>query len=217
MNCCIVLDASASMDYQGARAACTKFRYTCMMAACLAYLANRQGDNISLYIYGDDLKTAIHPGRRTGGLQRILNEIQKAVPEGVANHQKALNVVGDNFRRRGLVVWLSDFHGAENDLPALLRRFRFRHHETVVFQTLDNDELDLPFNRTTRFVDSETQDEIATAPEIIRTEYSRAMSAFVANVRETCLGHQCDYLLVRTADHLGNMLAAYLHRREALT
>ncbi len=217
MNCCLVLDASASMDYQGSRAPCSKHHYAAMIAACLAYLANRQGDNVGLYVYADSLKSVIHPGRRSGGLQRVMNELQRVRAEGMADHQRALNYVGDHFRRRGMVVWISDFQGAEDELGGLIRRFRFRHHETIALQILDADELDLPFSRTTRFVDSETRAEIATAPDRVRAEYGRAMAGFLERVRSTCLHQHCDYLLARTNDDLGNLLAAYLHRREALS
>lgn len=217
MNCCVVLDASASMDYQGRRAVCGKFRYASMVTACLAYLAGRQGDNVGLYVYNDRLQTAIHPGKRQGGLQRILRELQAAKPGGNADHASAMHYVGDQFRRRGIVIWISDFHEAENDLVSTIRRFRFDHHETILMQILDPDELDLPFGKTTRFVDSETGVEIATAPERIRESYARAMDAFVERIRAISLAQQCDYLKINTQDNLGNLLAAYLHRREALS
>ena len=67
MNCSLVLDVSASMAYRGDRSACTKLRYACMVAACLAYLASRQGDNVGLYAYNEGLVTLVEPTRRMGG------------------------------------------------------------------------------------------------------------------------------------------------------
>jgi hypothetical protein len=114
------------------------------------------------------------------------------------------------------VVLISDLHGAEDALPALLKRFRFARHECVVFQVLDPDELDLDLGRTTRFVDSESAAEITTYPPLAQTRYVTAMNAFLDKVRLDCLELEADYLLAATADNLGNMLAAYLHRRKGL-
>ena len=216
MNCCIVLDASASMDYQGERAPCTKFKYACMIAACIAYLAARQGDKVGFYAYNEKLTSCITSGQRMGGLQRILTELHRLSPSGPAEHAGVLGGVAETLRRRGVVVFISDLLGAEDALPEILKRFRFAHHECIVFQTLDPDELDFDFSRTTRFVDSETRAEIVTAPELVRDSFTKAMDDFLEKVRLACLALQVDYLKVCTSDDLGNMLAAYLHRREAL-
>jgi uncharacterized protein (DUF58 family) len=215
MNCCLLLDASASMEYQGDRASCSKLRYAAMAAACLAYLASRQGDRVGLYAYGNGLRTVVHPGRG-GGLHGVLTAIAGLTAEGVADHRQALDFVSDSVRRRGIVVWLSDFHGAEDEAGSLLKRFRFAHHEGVAFQILDPDEIDLPFGGTTRFVDSESSAEIVTAPDEIREDYQRQVKAFTETIRVSCLREQVDYLSMRSDENLGNLLAAYLHRRESL-
>ena len=47
---CLVVDASASMGYKGTKASCSKLRYASMLVACFAYLAQRQGDRIGLFV-----------------------------------------------------------------------------------------------------------------------------------------------------------------------
>jgi uncharacterized protein (DUF58 family) len=215
LNCCLVLDASASMAYKGDRAHCSKLRYAAMAAACLAYLASRQGDRVGLYVYDDGLKTVVHPGRG-GGLRGILAAIGALRGEGAANHRQALDFVSESVRRRGIVIWLSDFHGVEDEAGNLLKRFRFAHHEGVAFQILDPDEIDLPFGGTMRFVDSEQGSEIVTAPDEIREEYRQQVEAFTETIRLSCLREQVDYLFLRSDENLANLLAAYLHRRESL-
>ncbi len=216
MNCCIMLDASKSMAYQGTRAPCTKLKYACMIAACLAYLASRQGDNVGFYAYSDTLVSSIPPGAHTGGLQRILTELHRIKPAGVADHDTVLTHLAQKLHRRGVIVLISDLLDTGQALHNVLKRFRFAHHECLVFQVLDSDEIDFPFARTTRFVDSETDAEMATAPELVRDTYVKAMTDYTEQIRRQCLGEQVDFLRIASADHLGNTLAAYLHRREAL-
>jgi uncharacterized protein (DUF58 family) len=217
LNCTIVLDASASMGYQGQRSVCGKLRYASMLAACLAYLARRQGDSVGLCAYAEALSTWVPPALRHDGAQRVFTALQALQAGGVANHRTALNYVAENLRRRGLVVLIGDFHGLEDELEALLHRLRFAHHDCIVFQVLDRDELDLPFQRTVRFVDSEDGSELTTAPDLIRAGYEQTMTRFLERIRSICLSQQVDYLQVQTSENLGNLLAAYLHRREALS
>lgn len=215
MNCCLVLDASASMDYRGDRTACSKLRYASMAAACLAYLASRQGDRVGLYAYAEGLRAVVQPGRG-GGLRGVLAALGGLEAGGTADHRRALDFVSDQVRRRGTVVWLSDFHGVETEAATLLKRFRFAHHEGIAFQILDPDELDLPFGGTMRFVDSEAAGEIVTAPDEVREEYCRRVGEFTETIRRSCLREQVDYQFLRSDENLGNLLAAYLHRRESL-
>jgi len=210
------LDSSASMAYAGDRAPCSKLRYASMVAACLAYLASRQGDNVGFYAYRDELCSAIKPGHRSGHVPRIMTELHRLTASGVAAHERAFQYLAENFRRRGLVVLISDFHEAEDDLRNGLQRFGFDRHECLVLQILDPDELDLPFGNTTRFVDSESREELITYPASVRDQYMQSMNAFLGTIRESCLEMASDYLLVSTADDLGRLLAAYLHRREAM-
>jgi len=216
LNCTLVLDCSASMDYQGQRSVCGKLRYAAMAAACLAYLARRQGDSVGLCTYADGITSWLPPARHHDGAQRVFTELQRLKAGGIADHGKALNFVAESLTRRGLVVLVSDFHELEDGLESFVRRLRFAHHDAIAFQVLDRDELDLPFGRTVRFVDSEGGQEVTTAPDLIRNGYTQAMNAFLEQIRGACLSHQVDYLLVPTSENLGNLLAAYLHRREAI-
>lgn len=215
-SCSIILDASASMDYQGTRAACGKFRYAAMIAACLAYLAFRQGDDVGLFVYNDKLVARVPPSRRPGHLRRIISEISRVKPENVGHHEKYLRYASEALRRRGLVFIISDFLDLEADVPGLLRKLRFPRHDCVALQTLDADELDLPFEQTIRFLDSESGESIVTAPRHVRESYQNAVRDYLETLRKTCFDLQIDYLRMDTTRDLGAALAAYLHHRGAV-
>lgn len=213
MNCCIVLDASASMGYGGERAACTKLHYAAMLAACVSYLAFRQTDNVGLYAFNDNLVAAVPPRRRTGQLARLFGEIGRLEPAGGGAAARLMPVIAQGLHERGVVVILSDFLSGDDDLLNQLRRFRSQRHECVVFQILDPDELDLPFGRTTRFIDSETGERLVTYPETFRADYRTSVEHHVTRIREACLQSRTDYQLVPSDTSLGGALSAYLHRR----
>lgn len=216
MRCALLIDASASMAYRGKDAVCSKYRYAAMVAACFAYLAQRQGDRLGLFVYADDMLYATARGQREGQLRRVTEQLSRVKPAGVAYHDAALVQVEEFLGRRGLLVWLSDFHGADDGLARQVRRLRAAHRDCLVCQVLDRDEIDLPFADTLRFVDSENGDEITTAPGEVCADYQERMQAFMAGIRQDCLNNNTDYLLTATDENLADVLGAYLHRREAL-
>jgi len=213
-NCYIVLDCSASMGYQGERSPLSKLHYGKIMAACLAYLVQRQGDNVGLYAYADRLRTVIAPGHKAGQVHRLCVELAKLQAEGGCDHQRVLTYLGEHFNRRGLLIYISDFLDAGEDLFKALRRFRFQHHDCILFHLLDPDELDLHLEGTVRFVDSESGEEIVTAPAAVREQYQRAMQRFVDEIEGFATGSDLDYHRILTDQPLAGILAAYLHRRE---
>jgi uncharacterized protein (DUF58 family) len=216
MRCAVLLDASASMAYQGQGAACSKYRYAAMLAACFTYLAQRQGDQLGLFIYADEMLYATARGQREGQLRQSAAHLSRVQPAGVAYHDAAMVQAENYLGRRGLLIWLSDFHGAEDSLTRQLRRLRAAQRDGLLCQILDRDEIDLPFTDTLRFVDSENGDEITTAPGEVCTDYQLRMQGFMDAVRQDCLNNNSDYLLSATDGNLAELLSAYLHRREAL-
>lgn len=216
MNCYFVIDASASHHYQGERAACSKLRYACMIAASLAYLATRQGDNIALFAYQDSIVEALEPGHRSGQLHRFLQALTRLKPEGPANHERLLQSITHHMRNRGLVVYLSDMLEAEEMLPRMLQSLRFQHCDCLALQILDPDELDLPHAYPVRYIDSETGKEVTTFAETVREGYEQSMAKFMEDLKSGFRRAQVEYTPLLTTDHLGHALSQYLHSRESI-
>jgi uncharacterized protein (DUF58 family) len=214
-NCYIVLDTSASMAYDG-DGGLSKLKYGKIMTACLSYLVNRQGDNVGFYAFSDKLHIAMSPSHRSGIMHEINVELNKLEPGGTADTSTVLNYLAEHFSRRGVIVFISDFLDPDPEFLKTIRRFRFSHHDVVLFHVLHDHELDFPFDKTVRFVDSETGDELLTAPEVVRHQYQTAMNAFLDDVETFARKGDIDYQRLRTSDPLAACLSAYLHRREAM-
>lgn len=214
MNVYLVLDASASMDYQGSDAVCSKLRYASMIAACLAYMANRQGDNISLLTYQDKISGFIEPGHRNQQLHRVLLELARIKPQGEGNHAAALNFLEKHVGNRGLVIFLSDMLEQENTLPKFLSRLRLLHCDCIGLQILDPDEISLPRRASARFEGMESGTEVLTSPATVADHYNEQMKAFMQRLKSAFHREQVDYLPLTSKDNLGHALAAYLHHRE---
>ncbi|MCH8539554.1 MAG: DUF58 domain-containing protein [Opitutales bacterium] len=216
MDLLIVADASGSMDYQGTTAPCGKWRYASMLAACLAYLATKQGDNVGLYVYQDEFTEIIPPNRRGGNLERVLASLQRQKPGGPANHRAAWQSITNRLKNRGIIVFLSDFLEGENILPPLLNRLPNTRHDCAAFHILDRDEIEFPFSQSTEFISLEENSRLRTYPEYVQEDYQKGMNEFLKTLSEGFRSSQTEYRLLKTDETLAHFLAAYLRRRERL-
>lgn len=214
MACHILLDASASMDYRGRRAPCTKFRYACMLASAIAYLASRQGDKVGLYIYKDTMADVVSVRQRSNRLASIYHALQRCEPSGNGDHAAALDFMGHQLGGRGIFVLISDMLEAEQQLPELLSRVRIRHFDTMALQILDPDELDFPTDEAARFVDLETGAEKITSPRAVAADFNSSALAAIEQLRRGMVDKRIDYRRFQTTESLGQALAAFLNHRK---
>ncbi len=213
-NCYIVLDSSASMGYSGAEGRMTKLQYGKIIAACLTYLINRQGDNVGFYGYSDQLKCCVQPGHRSGQVQRICSSLATISAEGAGDHFPIFGQLAELFSRRGIIVLISDFLDVDEEMKKGIRYFKSAHHDCVLFQVLDDTEIEFPFSTDIRFVDSETNDEITTCAELVRDKYVDSFKRFLKDFEDFCWKDNVDHNRITTSSSLMTFLSAFLHRRE---
>lgn len=209
----LVLDVSASMGYQGSTAVCSKMAYASRMAACLAYLAHRQGDRPGLLAYAGDLITVLPPGSRGARLPALMQHLSVLQPAGRADHARAERHLEIHARRRSLIVWITDAQEAEEELPARLGRLRLRHADALALQVLDPDEMSLPETPAARFIDLETGRETITNPEATRAYFKERRAACQDLLQAGWSSAGVDAATVLTRDSLGLALASFLHHR----
>lgn len=213
MNVLLVLDASASLDYQGSRAPCSKFRYASMLCAAIAYMAARQGDKVGLTLYSDTVLESIPPGQRNNRMASLYHALAKVSPSGTSNHAGVAEFLGHQLRGRGVIVFISDMLDAEQELPAIIGRLRIRHYDSMALQVLDPDELDFPQQEAARFVDMETGGERITSPKRVAERFNQSMRAAHEVLRTGFTDNRIDYRVFSSAEPFGTALSAFLHHR----
>lgn len=213
-QCLLLLDVSASMAYQGAQAPCSKLRYAVMLAACLAWLTQRQGDHPGLCLYGESLRQVCPPRGRQHDLQRLLQVLASARAEGVADGERVFPQTWPHARRRSLVVVLSDAVEQEDSMPAWLKGFTARGSECLLLRVLDPDEHALPDVPQARFIDAETQRAIVARPEALREDYRTQMARATETLRQGCLRAGVQFADLTTSESLLPVLARFLRLRE---
>jgi uncharacterized protein (DUF58 family) len=209
-----LVDASASMNYRGANTILSKFDYASTLVVSLAMLLSRQQDPVGLVLF-DEAATTVLPASATQAQIQVLSALlERCKPARKTELGGLLLSLADQFRRRNLLVIVSDLF---TDLDALyngLNRLRFSGHEVLVMQVLDRDELELPFEGPTIFRDIEGEEELFAEPWAFRRSYQNAMKEFLDGVRQECGARGYDHVRFLTDESLGAALSFFLHSRQ---
>ena len=215
LSCQILLDCSKSMAYGRADGAgrMSKFDYAATLAAALAYLLQQQQDAVGAILFDRQVRCNLPPSSKSQQLQALVNELEGAVPDHRSDVAEVFTLLPPMIPRRGLVVLISDLFMDLESLRSMVRQFRRRRQEVVVFHVLHHDELMFPFADNTLFKGLETGQQLLTEPPALRKSYLAALAQFQSDARRLCTGNGCDYVGLGTHDNLGAGLSAYLASR----
>ncbi|MDA3960765.1 MAG: DUF58 domain-containing protein [Planctomycetota bacterium] len=212
----LVVDGSASMAYQGQRAALSKYRYASILAASIAYLVLKQQDRVGLLVFNEAEVLERRPVRQ-GQLERICHDLDEHTPELGTDTGKGLDRLVAPTTKRGLVVLLSDCLEEPDELIRALDRLRHRGHDVALVWVLDPDELDLGVATVSRFEDMEGDAELVAEPRALRRAYQDEVEKHRLALREACLARRIVFLPCNTNEAptrpLNELLVALHHDR----
>ncbi|OVE82375.1 hypothetical protein BVY04_01170 [bacterium M21] len=211
MRLYIVVDCSASMNFSGEHG--SKFEYARKLAATLAYLTIHQGDHVGLQAFNEELVLDIPPHGSPTHLKAIFDTLGEITPKGKTDVAGVLHTLAEKFRRRALVIVISDLF---TDLQSLMDSFhhmRFCKHDIAVFHLLDPQEIEFDFDRPIRFQDLESKFSLVTEPGTIQNDYRSLMDQYMKRVRKGCTEHGADYQVVSTDQHFEEVLCPFLLER----
>jgi uncharacterized protein (DUF58 family) len=209
-----LVDASASMNYRGSGAVLSKFDYAATMVVSLAMLLTRQQDPVGLVLF-DETATTVVPPRATHSQVMVMSGLlEKCQPTRKTELGGLVLSLADQFRRRNMLVIVSDLFTDLDKLYDGLNRLRFSGHEVLVMHVLDRDEIELPFEGPTVFRDIEGTEELFAEPWAFRRAYQAAMKEFLDGVRRDCGARGYDHVRFLTDEPLGAALSYFLHTRQ---
>ncbi|MEL7267432.1 MAG: DUF58 domain-containing protein, partial [Planctomycetota bacterium] len=217
LRCTMLADCSGSMKYKGSRSELSKHEYATRLAASLAYLLLGQQDSIGLVTFDTEVRSHIPPRSRPGHLKPLLQTLVSADPGGETALAPVLHSIVSRLQRRGLVVILSDCFGDVEEVLRALAHFRHSHHELIVFQILDPDEIDFPFDGRTQFENLEVagHHRLVEARQL-RQAYLDRLAEVQQRLREGCRRYRADFQTVSTDQPYGDALAQFLVLRRRL-
>lgn len=222
LECHLLVDTSASMGYPPPEQTAetkrlSKLDYAICLAAALGYLMINQQDAVGMARFDDKLRFYLPPRSKRAHLMRLIGDLAQVKPapdntnKGLA---EAIHEIARRVKRRGLMVILSDFLADPDEVIEALHHVRFRGHEVILFQVLDQTEVEFPFERLTNFVDPETGQRLTVHPRAVRDRYLAALEAFTSRYRREAAAIRADFVQVDTSMTFDRALIQYLVDRQ---
>lgn len=211
----VAIDTSASMKY-ASKGNISKFQYSAYLAAALSMLMINQRDAVGLALYDSEINTLMPSNSKPSFINQILKTLANVTPSKETHTARALDMLAERIKRRGLVVIMSDFFDDRESVLNALKHFRHRNHEVLAFHVLDPREIDFKLGAASNFVDMETGEELLTQPYHIQKSYASAMEEYIDSIRRECRNHQIDYILLDTSMPFDKGLRDYLTKRRKM-
>jgi uncharacterized protein (DUF58 family) len=211
-NLAILLDVSKSMGFASDEV--SKLQYASFLAASLAYLSHRQRDRVGIITFDEDIVTHVPPSAKHFNV--LLHSLDRAKPEKPGRLLKMLDKMAEHFKRRSIVVLISDLYENPADLMESLKPYRSLGNDLVVFHILDQAEITFPYAEASRFQDLESGEEVPVIPEVFAEQYRQMMKEHIETLTARCSESRIDYLQLTTNQPLDSALFYYLGNRERL-
>ena len=212
-QCHLLIDTSASMSYAHA-SSITKLQYAQYLAGSLAYLLNRQQDAVGLVAFSDKVHMHVPARNRTGHMRTIFGNLSLLQAGGETRLVDSLHQLAEILTRRGIVVIVSDFYDQTDRLQEAFQHLRFKGHDLVAFQVLDQNELDFDFTDPVLLLeDAETQEQMPVLPDVVMSGYRERMRQHIEGLRRCAAANNVDYEMMTTKQPLDFALFSFLSRR----
>jgi len=207
----LLVDTSASMGYGKGTG---KNLLAGQIAAALAYLMINQGDKVSLILFDTKVRHFIAPGGTRAHLYNMVNTLEEAEPSLKTDVCATLHECQALLKKRGRLVVVSDFWGADSQLFDALSLYLHRKFEVLLMQVMDDDELNLPQYDNVRFVDMESGEEVQVEPDEIRSQYKKNMQEFLNSMAHDSEARKISYSLLNTSSPYLEAIESYLGFRK---
>jgi uncharacterized protein (DUF58 family) len=227
----VIADTSRSMGYRGTRAWCRKLDYAKIVAASLCWLLLKQKDMTGLLLQEADggkpqageasrarREAQMHflkPSQKPSQFGHILGQLEAVEPAGGPCLATLLDNAPRLIRRRSVILLVSDLLDPAEEVQDQLKQLHFLGHEVIVFQVLDRDEIDFPFEKDRIFEDVESGVRRRVRPELVRQKYLERFEAFQETYRSLFRALEIHHLLLPSDADPGRALAFFLAQRQA--
>lgn len=208
----ILLDTSGSMGYRH-ESKISKLEYGSYLTAILSYLMTRQQDSVGLTTFDTKIGLDMPPRSSPRHFNEMMQRLEALRPGEQTDIAEILHQLANRFKKRCLIVLISDLYDEPDDVMKALHHFRHRRHEVIVFNIFDKAEIEFPFNETIAFQDLETNERIQIDPIYVRDAYLEQVEAFIETYRRSCAESNIDYVMTDTSVPYDFMLSRYVAKR----
>lgn len=209
----LVLDATASMaEPSHSVKGLDKMWYARTLLACLASIAQRQGDAFGLLVLSGG-KVQFTPALRgPRQFQRVLAQLSRAVPAGELPSAELLRSSLHFARSPSLIFAAGDFLDFPSPLSDALVRLRHMQHDVRVVGLQTKAEADAEFDASLSYRDPEHAGSIFRFDAAAQAQYRQRREAHFDTVAATWKKHDIPAILATIEDAPGTVLRAWLRK-----
>lgn len=209
------LDATASMAEPSREVdGLDKLWYARTILACLAAIAQRQGDAFGLVMCTDGRTEFTPASRGPRQLQRVLAQLARVKASGAMPSAETLKASLHFARSPSLIFAASDFLEWPSALSEALVRMRHLQHDVRILSLRTQAEVDASFKAGAGYRDPEQQDEHNGGLHRLgaqdREAYRAALSAHFAGITTACRQNDIPLYEARIEQPLGTVLRGWL-------
>jgi uncharacterized protein (DUF58 family) len=214
----VVCDTSASMQYRGADAWGSKLDCARILAAGLSWFLLKQNDAAGMVTLSGAAEAPefIRPSQRPSQFGLLLRQLEALRPSGGACLSRLLAQTARLVHRRSVILFFSDLLEPSEEVALGFKQLRFEGHEVLVFQVLDRDEVEFPFNETRIFEDLESDLRRVVTPAAVRDQYLARFRQFMDEHGALFRALEMPHCVVRTDLDPWQALALFLAERKRL-
>jgi uncharacterized protein (DUF58 family) len=184
LRCYLLADQSRSMSYGSV--GYTKAEYAATLAATLAYFLYLQGDAVGLLTFDEQVREYLPARHRTGHLRHLMLGLEKPGAGQATDVGAPLKRLVEMVRKRGLIIFISDFLAPIERLDQNLSALAACGHEVLVIQVLDPAEVSFDFKSPAMFEDVESGRTLFIDPAAARKDYLGKLAAHQDALRAMC-------------------------------
>ena len=212
----LLLDLSGSMNY--AEAGISRLNYAKILLASLAYLSNRQDDQVSLYVlHNGEVQTLVPAAGNGPGpssrFQKIVATLETVKASGAWSNQQ---VSFPEFGRKQteMLIIASDFLQVGEEWLNLIRNVAGPRREIVIFQVLGDQELNFDLSGFYRFQDLETGRAVELQAETVRDQVRERATAYFSTLDEALRIPHVRLIRTRLSEPIAPVLMRFLTGRK---
>jgi len=211
-NFSILFDISRSMKFSSGGV--SKLEYGSFLGACLGYLATRQRDRVGIITFDDDIVTHVPPSAKH--FDMVLHTLDRAKAERPGHLSAPLHKMSEHFKRRGILLLISDFYDEPEAILDAVKPFKFLGNDLIVFHVLDPQEITFDYEDASAFEDLESREQIPVVPQSFRAQYRALIQEHINSLQTKFSEQRIDYALINTSEPLDRALFSYLSSREKM-
>jgi hypothetical protein len=174
----------------------------------------RQRDRVGIITFDDDLVTHVPPSAKHFNV--VLHTMDRAKAEKPGHLSAPLNRMAEHFRRRGILLLISDFYDEPDAILDAIKPLRFLGNELIAFHVLDPREMDFEYDEASSFEDLESGEQVPVVPDSFRAQYRELVQEHINALTTKFSEHRIDYAVLSTSEPLDRALFGYLSSRERL-